>query len=94
LFPPAKLSGGEPLRLLKCTKIVSHIPGSLLINNLAEQSCLLSFYEDGAFGAVLHKSASERKFLVLSSASLVKDANNPYKSVSATWKQEREYSIG
>jgi hypothetical protein len=56
------------------------LPGSLLFNNFAEQTCQKSFYDHGIFAAALSKS--ERKFLVLTGANLVKDTNDPSKSVS------------
>jgi hypothetical protein len=60
----------------------STLPGALFFNNFTEQSCDKSFYDHGVFVTALSKS--ERKHLVLSIATLVKDPTDLSKSVCAT----------
>lgn len=71
---------GAVIELKHTRPAPTSLPGSLLLNQFTQQTCDLSFYNDGIFAATLAKS--ERKYLVLTAGGLISDTTDPSKSVS------------
>lgn len=53
------------------TRSAPPLPGSLLFNELTNQTCNLSFYNHGVFAAVLNKS--KKAYLVMTNANSIQD---------------------